>query len=161
MIKKLDNALLQDLQQQAAKSNRKRSHYNLHEQLSDPVNRLCISLSKGTYIRPHRHQQKWELILALKGEICVLIFNDDGGVVDTFILSPEGEVCAFEMPANTWHTLYPVTEVAAFFEVKPGPFEPTPEKDFAQWAPKEGEHNVDAFLQWMQTAQKGDSFFYG
>jgi len=54
-IKQIDNKLLDDLTAKAVTSPRKRAHHNLHDALEDPVQRLCVSIEPGTYIRPHRH----------------------------------------------------------------------------------------------------------
>ena len=153
-LKKIDRNLRHLLQQKAEQSERKRSHYNLHSLLSDPVNRLCITLTKGTYIRPHRHSEghKWELIIALSGEISVLIYDDDAVVTDRFTLS-QNEVQVFEMPPNTWHSLYSISEHSSFFEVKPGPFLPTKSEDFALWVPEEKSAEAQAFLSWCSKAR--------
>ena len=157
-MKKITKKFLNELQQKALSVPRKRSHYNLHLELSDSTNRLCISLSKGTYIRPHRHSDKWELILALQGEIQILIYDDQGVVIDTFVLSCDGDVSAFEMPANTWHSMFPITGTATFFEVKPGPYIATVASDFALWAPVEGDTGVEDFLGWSDSAVVGDKY---
>ena len=96
---------------------------------------------------------------ALKGKIAILIYDDEGAVTDKFIISTDGEICAFEMRPNTWHSLYPITDEAVFFEVKPGPFIATQEDDFAAWAPKEGGELVGKFLDWSVIAKSGDAFY--
>ena len=144
---------------QAQSNPRLRSHHNFHPKLDDPINRLCITLSKGTYIRPHQHthSSKWELILALQGKIGVLLYDQDGIVVDHFELSQE-QVSAFEMPPSTWHSLYAITDTAMFFEVKPGPFMPSQPHEFATWSPAEGQQGVDKFLSWSKQAKIGDHY---
>lgn len=156
-MKKIDHALMTQMAQNAKVSPRLRAHYNFHPELSDSVNRLVIHLEKGTYIRPHRHSEshKWELIIALKGQMGVLIYDDKGVVVDKFVLGTDGDTLGFEMTPNTWHSLYAISQEALFFEVKPGPFTPTLEHDFAQWTPKEGDKEVIDFMQWQASAQVG------
>ncbi|WP_116963749.1 WbuC family cupin fold metalloprotein [Fastidiosibacter lacustris] len=159
-MKKLNNTLIQKMLMDAHASPRLRSHHNLHSELSDPVNRLCIALTKGTYIRPHRHSEshKWELILALKGQTAVVIYDDKGVIIDKFIIAPNTDMMGFEIPSNTWHSFYALSDESVFFEVKPGPFEPTPETDFANWAPKESEvHTID-FLAWQFIAGLGEKY---
>lgn len=41
------------------------------------------------------------------------------------------------------------------FEVKPGPYRPTGENDFAAWAPKEDAPGAAAFVEWMAHAAVG------
>ncbi|WP_440682812.1 WbuC family cupin fold metalloprotein [Cysteiniphilum halobium] len=159
-MKKIDHALMTVMAQNAKESPRLRAHHNFHPELSDSVNRLAIYLKKGTYIRPHRHSEshKWELIIALKGQIGVVIYDDTSAIVDKFILGVGGNALGFEMTPNTWHSLYAISEDAMFFEVKPGPFMPTVEGDFARWAPKEGDKEVPEFIQWQECAKVGESY---
>ncbi|WP_440994189.1 WbuC family cupin fold metalloprotein [Cysteiniphilum litorale] len=159
-MKKIDHALMTAMAQNAKESPRLRAHHNFHAELSDSVNRLAIYLKKGTYIRPHRHSEshKWELIIALKGQMGVLIYDGMGVIVDKFVLGADGDTLGFEMKPNTWHALYAISEDALFFEVKPGPFTPTAEDDFAKWAPKEGDKEVVDFMRWQELAKVGESY---
>ena len=45
---------------------------------------MCIALKKGTYVRPHLHPKsnKWELMLALRGSIALVIFNEEGVILE-------------------------------------------------------------------------------
>ena len=69
--------------------------------------------------------------MALKGKICVVIYNDVG-VVDKFIFAAAGDILRFGMTPNTSRSLYAITEDALFVEVKPGHFTPTSESNFAK-----------------------------
>ena len=157
---KLNDSLFEQLLLKAGDSPRKRSHYNLHDELSDPVQRLCIGLKKGTYIRPHHHPKsnKWELMLALKGSICLLLFDETAKVIERLVLSPGESLCGIELKPNTWHTVFPVTEEAILMEVKEGPYTATIESDFASWAPAEDEMTAEAFVKWMQNARLGERY---
>ncbi|WP_395947647.1 WbuC family cupin fold metalloprotein [Caedibacter taeniospiralis] len=160
MIKKIDATLVTEMGQSAQDSSRLRSHHNFHPTLTDSVNRLCIFLKHGTYIRPHRHSEahKWELIIALKGQTGIVIYDARGQITDKFVMAPNSTMIGFEIEPNTWHSLYAITDEAMFFEVKPGPFSPTPQCDFAYWAPKEGECAVEQFLMWQTTAYIGEKY---
>jgi hypothetical protein len=41
-------------------------------------------------------------------------------------------------------------------EFKPGPYEPLTDKDFAQWAPPEGDESCPRFVSWYTNAAIGD-----
>ena len=43
MMKKLGNALFQELLEKAQSSERKRAHHYLHTEHDDPVQRMCIA----------------------------------------------------------------------------------------------------------------------
>ena len=157
MLKLIDKTRLTDLEDKAAISPRKRSHYNLHGDLADPVQRLCIALIPGTYVQPHKHPEdyKWEMMMVVKGKICMLLFDDDGVVTKRIDMSCDGECSGIEIPPNTWHTLFPLDDNAVIMEIKQGPYIPTPEESFAAWAPKESTEHVQHFLQWALFAQAG------
>lgn len=157
---KLDNRFCGQLLLRASQSPRKRSHYNLHKDLNEPVQRLCIALIKGTYVRPHHHPKsnKWELILSLRGTVCLIIFNKEGTILEKLSLSQGETLNAIELEADTWHTIFPLTEDAVILEVKEGPFEPTQESDFASWAPAEGHEQVTHFLNWLENSAPGEKY---
>lgn len=153
-IKRITGALLAELDVKAAASPRLRAHHNLHEALTAPVQRLAIKLRRGTYIRPHRHPQRWELGLVLQGRIELVLFDDAGCVSERVTMTPVHGTVAVELPPNAWHSYVCVSDAAAFFEVKEGPYDPAL-SEFAAWAPAEGDEGVAAFLAWMEQAAVG------
>jgi cupin fold WbuC family metalloprotein len=157
-MKRIDQTLLTTLSTQAAASPRLRAHHNLHPQLGDPVQRLCIAMEPGTYVRPHRHMQPetWEILLILSGAVALLIFDDSGKVLERIELAAGGEVTAVEIPANTWHAVASLKAGTVVFEVKQGPYAPISEVNYAPWSPAEGEQ-VEALEGWYHRAQAGDS----
>ncbi len=157
---KLNDNFFNQLLLEADKSVRKRAHYNLHKTFDEPVQRLCIALNKGTYVRPHHHSQenKWELIICLKGSVGLVVFDKHGVVVDKDILVPGDSVSGIELVPNTWHAVYPMTEQAVIIEIKEGPYASAKESDFAQWAPKEGEPEVQQFLSWLESSAVDDRY---
>jgi len=165
MSLKLNKQFFNKLVSQANESPRKRSHYNLHNDLNEPVQRLCIALLKGTYVRPHHHPQanKWELMLTLRGQVCLIIFDKNAAIIEKHTLCPGESITpvslsGVELKPNTWHTVIPLTDNAIILEVKEGPYTPTQESDFASWAPKEGDEQAVLLLNWLETAEIGDKF---
>ena len=157
---KLDEKLFDQLLLHANESQRKRSHRNIHSELDEPVQRLCIGLKKGTYVRPHYHPKtnKWELLLVLKGSVGLVIFDEDGKIIERLSLNIGGSICGIEIEPNTWHTVFPLTDEAVIMEVKEGPFTPTEKNEFASWAPAEGEIGVKDFLSWLASAEPGEKY---
>lgn len=149
---------LRALTAEAAASARRRKNLNLHETLDDPIQRLCNAFEPGTYLRPHRHSAPgtWELFIVLTGRAAMLTFDDAGGVSARAELAAGGPVLAVEVPAGAWHSLVALAPGTVLFEVKRGPYRPTPETDFASWAPKEGNASAAAFVAWMAAAGIGD-----
>lgn len=157
---KLNSQLFDELISKAYASDRKRSHLNLHKTYDESVQRLCIALVKGTYVRPHHHtrENKWELLIALKGEFVVVVFDKNGVIVDKDVLTPGDSVSGIELPANSWHSVYPLSETAVIMEIKQGPYKPALESDFAQWAPREEEQGVRDFQNWLECSNIGDKY---
>lgn len=157
-MKRIDQTLLATLSAQAATSPRKRAHHNLHPQLDDKVQRLCIAMEPGTYVRPHRHMQPetWEILLILSGAVALLIFDDSGRVLERIELAAGGEVTAVEIPANTWHAVASLKTGTVVFEVKQGPYAPITEGNYAPWSPAEGTA-AQRLEAWYHTATEGGS----
>ena len=156
-MKIIDKHLLQALSAEAGTSTRLRRNFNLHPTLDDPVQRFCNAMEPGTYVRPHRHREadKWELFLALSGAVAVLVFDDVGRVADRIELSSTGPIFGVEIPEDTWHTLASLESGTVVFECKRGPYRPLTDKEFAGWAPPEGDRQATAFAEWFREARVG------
>lgn len=150
-MKKLTDAMLDALCQQAQQSPRLRANHNLHEELSDPVQRLAIAMEPGTLVLPHRHPQTWEMLLSLRGRFVVLVFDDAGMVLERTVLGKEYTV--LELPANTWHAVLSLDQGGVIFEVKRGPYVPISEPDIAPWSSGLG---AAAWNSWYADARVGD-----
>lgn len=155
MYKLIDNTLLDNLTKQASDSPRLRINKNFHTELIDPIQRLCNAFEPQTYVRPHRHCElgKWELFVILRGSIAVLVFNETGAIEKRVILSDQGPVRGIEIAENQCHTLVSLQSGTVVFEIKPGPYQTMSDKDFAPWAPKEGDGSVPLFLDWFKRGE--------
>ena len=158
-MKILDKKLFSNLTVKAFDSDRKRTHYKLHSELTDKTQRLCIAIEPGSYIRPHRHSKrgKWEVFVVLQGSASMITFNNKGKVTETVLLSENGPVHAVEVPENIWHTLVCHESGTVLLEIKPGPYLQLPVKDRAPWAPDEGTDDAVKFETFFRSAQKGSS----
>lgn len=156
-MKVISDTVLRELSDSARASARLRKNLNLHPELSEPVQRFCNAFEPGTYVRPHRHpeENKWELFAILKGEAIILIFDDEGAVVERIVLSPQGPNYILEIPPNTWHTVLTIKPGTVLFEAKEGPYSMTSDKYFADWAPEENTSTTKQFVRWFEQAQTG------
>jgi cupin fold WbuC family metalloprotein len=156
-MKTIDRRVYDSLLASAGMSARKRAHHNLHEMLEDPIQRLWIGIEPGSYIRPHRHTEpgKWEFFLALSGSAVVLVFDPQGKVEERIELSHRGPVFGVEIPPGAWHALAATSSGTILMELKPGPYRPISDKDFAAWAPPEGAEGAEAMEAWFRTAGEG------
>ena len=128
---------------------RRRANSNVHPTLDDPVQRMLNVFQPGSYVRPHRHgPERFELFIRLAGEAVAMIFDEGGHPAEWAVLTHGGE-WAVEVPGGAWHTVFALAPDAVLFEVKPGPYRPLVEKDFAPWAPREGTPEAaDALRSW-------------
>jgi len=155
-MKIIDRPLVATLHHKAANALRLRTHHNLHPSHEDPIQRMCMAMEPGTYVRPHRHPDKWELLLILSGDMRLLHFDDAGKVVSATRLTAGGETLGLETPANTWHGVVTLAPATVVFECKKGPYTPTEEKDFVAWSPAEGHARCAEFENWFRKAKVGD-----
>ena len=160
MITAIDDSLFSDLQAKAEVSPRRRAHHVFHRSHDELVQRLCIALRSGTYVRPHNHHVsgKWELLLVLRGTVDLLEFAADGSLSSRRAMSADSGLTAVELTPDTWHSLITTGGEAVIMEVKQGPFVPTAPEEFAAWAPEEGAAEVSAFLAWSAAAGPGERY---
>lgn len=130
-MKLIDDSLLRNLAEEAKKSPRLRKNYNFHQSLDDKCHRFLNALEPGTHIPVHHHPDKDETFIVLKGKVKVSTYNDDGEVVESYILSTESGRYGVDIPKNIWHGLECLTP-AVLLECKAGPFV---------------EHEVDGILE--------------
>lgn len=137
-VRRFDVAALRRLRRLARSSPRQRSNLNIHRLPDDPVQRFFNALQLGTYVRPHRHASgRWETTVLLRGAAGLVIFDELGDIVDTVRLALN-DCVGVEVQGGTWHTVVAVEDDTLLFEVKPGPYDPALDKEFAGWAPLEG-----------------------
>ena len=155
-MKLIDQNLVASLQAKAKAAPRLRTHHNFHPSHEDPIQRMAMAMEPGTYVRPHRHPDKWELLLIVSGDMGVLTFDDAGKVLTRTRLTAGGATLGLENPANTWHGIVTLTPATVVFECKTGPYVPTAEQDFVPWAPPEGHARCAEFERWFKDAKVGD-----
>jgi cupin fold WbuC family metalloprotein len=155
-MKLINSELITDLIHRAETSARRRMHHNLHETLADPIQRLLIASMRDSYFRPHRHPDRWEFSLVIKGNIDIFLFDDSGRILERITLDPNQKTIGFEIPANTWHSWLTREDRSVVFELKKGPFDPQTIYEFAPWSPEEGSPEIHVFMERQRKADKGD-----
>lgn len=131
----------------AAAMPRLRTHHSVHSSYHDPVQRLFVAMHPGSYIQPHRHADRSETLLALRGRFDHLVFDDGGQVVERLSFGSRDCVAScIEVPPATWHMVIAHDPDCLLFEVKAGPFDPDSAKYFAPWAPPEGDPAAAGYL---------------
>ncbi len=145
---KIDDRLLDKTSAKAQESARRRMNHNFHPQLDDPINRMLNAMEPGTYIQPHKHEDpdRFEVFIVLRGRFVVFIFDKTGHVTDHVILDAGKGSYGVEIPERTYHCLMSLQKGSVAYELKEGPYLPSGAKNFAPWAPAEGDDGVEAYM---------------
>jgi cupin fold WbuC family metalloprotein len=151
-IELIDEALLEETIARAEASPRLRTNHNFHPTLEDNPHRFLNVMRRGTYVTPHRHLDppKSEAFVILRGTIAFFTFDDRGELERTHVLgdpSQREHPYGIDIAPGVWHALAPLSETVVCYEVKPGPYSATNDKDFAPWAPPEGDARCAEYVE--------------
>ncbi len=159
---KIDNSFIEVTSQKAKQSPRKRMNYNFHPLPDDRLQRMLNAMEPGTYVQPHKHENpdKVEAFFCLRGRLLVVEYSPDGEIIDHILLDSRTGNFGCEIPARTWHSIISLEAGSVAYEVKDGPYDPAVDKNFAPWAPKEGEAGCDEFIHKVlqQTGLSNNNF---
>lgn len=146
-VQLIDDELIEATLARARSSSRLRANHNFHSSDEDGFHRFLNAFVRGTYVAPHRHvtPAKPENFMLLRGELACFVFDDAGRVLERVVLGRGGRR-GIDLAGGVWHAVLPVTPEAVCLEVKPGPWDPKMDKQFAPWAPREGDARAPAYL---------------
>lgn len=153
-MKRIDQATLDLLCQEAEKAPRRRAHRNLHEDLGEDLQRLLIAMQSDSYFRPHRHPEayKKETLVVLQGRCACYTFHEDGAIDEVTILDPDTGSFLCELPDRRWHTVLCLADNTVVLEFKKGPYEPLDPENFAPWAPEEFSDACQSYQETLRVA---------
>ena len=150
----IDQSLIEQKAQDAQASNRQRDIHVLHTGDEDTLQRMLNAIQPGTYITPHRHVAvpKAEAVVVLQGSLGFVRFKDDGSYSepDFVHINPKHGVFGVDYRAGVWHTFIALEPDTVVFEVKPGPYDAATDKEFAPWAPAEGDSEASDYLRTLE-----------
>jgi cupin fold WbuC family metalloprotein len=147
-VQLIDDALLDATLARAKVAPRGRINHNLHSEAAPDPSRFLNAWTRGSYAAPHRHSvvPKPESFIILRGEMVLFLFDDAGVVTEQVVLGRNG-VWGIDVAPALWHTVAVLTDTAVCFEIKAGPYDAATDKEFAPWAPREGEAGAADYLQ--------------
>jgi cupin fold WbuC family metalloprotein len=147
-VQLIDQALLDATLARAMSAPRGRINHNFHADLAANPHRFLNAWTRGSYAAPHRHLAvpKPESFIVLRGELALFVFDDDGNVEQQHVLGRRG-LLGIDLEPGVWHTLCAVSATAICYEVKAGPYDAATDKEFAPWAPREGDPGAAAYLE--------------
>ncbi|HEX5655770.1 MAG TPA: WbuC family cupin fold metalloprotein [Polyangiales bacterium] len=150
----LTESLVQRAFEVSRESDRKRVIVPFHKSAEDNPHRMFNAMQPGTYVRPHRHLAvpKSEVFLVLRGALDFVVFAEDGTIELARTLRAGSEDFGIDLAPGLFHGLLVREPDTLVYEVKPGPYAAADDKDFASWAPAEGDPGVPAYVAALEHA---------
>ena len=146
---KINEEFIEETSTKAKISKRRRMNYNFHKEDSATLQRMLNAMEPDTYIQPHKHEDpdKVEAFFALRGRILVVEFDDEGNISDHIILDPLNGNFGAEIAPRKWHSIISLEKNSVAYEVKDGPYNAKIDKNFASWAPMDGDPDASNYIQ--------------
>jgi len=138
---KIDNVSIKQLEKLSNENGSAR--ICLHHNVDDNLHDMVIVEKFGRYCKPHFHINNDETIHIISGALIIVIFDENGGVLESGILR-KNELIRIEK--KTYHTVTPLTEYVAYHESKSGPFRRN-ETVSAKWSPLNGSLEGENFVK--------------
>lgn len=127
----INQSLLDTLIPEAKSSPRLRKNHNFHKSSEDKCQRMLVALEPGTVMPIHRHKVD-EVQILLQGSMKVTIHEDEGNILEEYVLDIKKGQYGIQVPANTWHTLEVLESGTVIFEVKEGPYIPNDQNELCK-----------------------------
>jgi len=155
-VQLITQTLLDETLAKARKSPRLRMNHNFHASPDSNPHRFLNAICRGSYCPPHRHvtPPKPESFLLLSGRLAFLMFDDSGAITACHRLGENG-LFGVDVAPGLWHSIVALSDAAVCYEVKPGPYEPVADKDFAPFAPRENTPGASAYLRKLEEWVEG------
>ncbi len=152
-VQLISPGLVGELVKKAKTAPRRRVNHNFHASLGENPNRFLNVMLKDAYFTPHRHANppKPESFLVLEGSVACVIFENTGEIRAVHRLGA-GANYGVDVGAGIWHTIIVLSDTAVCYEVKPGPYIVTNDKEFAPWAPAEGSDGCAEYWRQLTAA---------
>jgi cupin fold WbuC family metalloprotein len=147
-VRIIDQNQLDRLSGLARENTRLRKNLNIHPNDEFCCHRLLNAMEPDSYIRPHRHLDpvKDETFVLIRGKLGVIMFDEQGEVVEKALMEPAG-VVILDIPHGLFHTAVSLEQGTIFFEAKAGPYIPITAAEKADWSPEDGTPAVPAYLE--------------
>jgi cupin fold WbuC family metalloprotein len=145
----ITNELIISAIDMSRKSPRRRIIYPFHKSNNDNLHRMLNIIQPDSYIQPHRHSNppKAETIIVIKGSIAYITFSEDGKIEEVIKLSNQSNQIGIDTEPGIYHTFFALEKDTVLFEIKPGPYQKSLDKDFALWAPQENSEKCKEYLE--------------
>lgn len=145
----INQELLDKVSAEAVVSPRKRKNFNFHGSDTALSHRLLNAIEPGSYIVPHRHldPNKDETMIALRGQLGIVLFDETGRVSGSHVLEAGSECCGITIAHGMFHSALALHAGTIMFESKGGPFLPLTADEIAPWAPAEMAKDAEVYIK--------------
>jgi len=137
-IFKISNEQVEELKKICLSNIRKRIRICTHRDVNDVQQEMLIVHTKDTYVRPHQHLGKDESIYIIEGCVDVIMFDEEGNMIDVINMGDYSTGLSFYYRINNayLHAFVIKSDFLVFHEVTKGPFK-LEDTIFAPWAPED------------------------
>ena len=139
----LNTAVFLLLREMADNSPKRRSRICAHKSSDASIQEMIIVIRQGSYIRPHRHQNKCESFHVIDGSADIVVFEDNGSIRKVIPFA-KNACFYYRLDSSLFHTIVVRSESIIFHEVTNGPFI-TNGTEFATFAPFEDDTSVISY----------------
>lgn len=128
----IDESSFSELHKLSKESPNGVARYCLHASPDDAVQEMVIYMQANACTLPHRQRGKRKSYIVLRGDLCVLFFDDKGSVASKEVVTPAGEAgpTLLSFDSSSLHTTVCLGDDVIYVETITGPFEP----DKTEWA---------------------------
>jgi len=149
----LSQDLLQGAIAASHSSPRRRIIQPLHRSEGATLHRMFNAVQPDSYIPPHRHLDppKAESWIVLRGALAFFTFDDRGAISECLEIRAGGEIFGVDLEPGVYHTFFALEPDTVVYEVKDGPYSPTTDKAFPDWAPREGTAEASSYLELLRS----------
>ncbi|MFH0886895.1 MAG: WbuC family cupin fold metalloprotein [bacterium] len=119
-----------------------------HKSPGDVIHEMLIVFDGKSYIRPHKHVGKTESFHILEGSVDVVLFSEEGNMVEVIKLGAPGLGLAsfYRLNKPQFHTVLINSDQAVIMETTQGSFNKE-DSVFAPWSPREDDMAVNKYIE--------------
>ena len=143
----INNELVDQIIGEAKQSQRHMARLLMHFDHEDSVQEMLIAMDRDCAVMPNQSVGRSESLQIVKGELLLIIFDDNGNVLKRIEMGPAGsdKVFLYRLSSTPWHTMIPLSEIVVVHEALQGPFKNSSES-FPDWVPGDSE-SLKRFLK--------------
>ena len=120
----INNELIEQIVKEANQSQRHMARLLMHFDHEDPVQEMLIAMGRECMVVPNHSVGRSESLQVFRGELLLVIFDDNGNVVKRIEMGPYGsdKTFLYRLSSTPWHTMIPLSKIVVVHEVIEGPF---------------------------------------